>query len=238
MKISIHDLWEIGVRLNRAPYAFSPKSEKLEYDRLHGTSTIEALVSAAERANETGLTGWDALNASLATVRPMTSARSDWNERMRKLIHHHLLHENLFGYGFEPPRTMESQPFKIPKACWNGHIRWDNDTLSSDGLEFVHVRLLSEEARSKFLAEKSETTTSVRAGRPSIKEHVQEAFDALAAIGLIDTSAAARKHFEPIRDWLRTNKPDAGYTDGIPSNEGIRAHFAPLFNELRKNRKQ
>lgn len=238
MTTSIYELWEKGVQLNRSPRAFSPKAEKQEYDRLHSLSAMEAFSNAAEQASETGLTGWEAFNASMSSARAITSARSKWDERMRRFVHHHLLHDNLFGYGFEPPRKMDSQPLEIPKVCWNGHIGWEKNTLASDGLEFVHVRLLTKETRLKLLDLSVQTTTVIKAGRPSIREHVKEAFDDLLANDLIDPSVAAKNHFELLRKWLRAHKPEAGYTSTKPSDEGIRAHFSPLFNELKKNRKQ
>ena len=238
MTTSIYEIWEKGVQLNRSPRAFSPKAEKQEYDRLYSLSAIEAFSNAAEQASKTGLTGLEGFNASISSATTITSARSKWNERMRRFVHHHLLHDNLFGYGFEPPRKIDSQPLEIPKVCWNGQIRWDKNTLASDGLEFVQIRLVSKEARLKLLDLSAQATNVIKSGRPSIREHVKEAFDDLLANDLIDPSVAAKNHFELVRKWLRAHKPEAGYTCTKPSNEGIRAHFSPLFNELKKSKKQ
>ncbi|MCD9149256.1 hypothetical protein [Pseudophaeobacter flagellatus] len=238
MTTTLQALWQRGIRLNQAPHSFAPKADKAEYKRLYEASAITAWSDAMAKMQETGRSGVDAVSEVLTEPQKILSARTEWDDRMRKFILHHLTHGNLFGYGFEPPRRMESQPYEIPAAYWAGRVRWDNATLTVNGLEFIEVRVLATQVRDRLVGISHETTTDLQRGRPSIKADVEEAFATLLQKGLIDISKSAKSHFPLVRQCLQTIQPGASYSDTKPGDEGIRTHFSPLFNELKKTNKQ
>jgi hypothetical protein len=235
-----NDLWDRGTCLNRAPYAYSPKSEKEAYKRLHDVSAIEAATKAAEETQASGTTGWEALNAIIDASNPILSGRTEWNNRMREFVLHHLERGNLFAYGFEPPRRLDSQSIQIPATYWKGNIQWSKASITAQGLEFVEIRILSKQLRDKLTAEQSTRAEldKRQAGRPSIKLHIHEAFSDLKNSSNIDINLPAKSHYPLIREHMRNTHPDLYPKDRKLGDEGIRSHFSPLFNELKKNRKQ
>lgn len=135
----------------------------------------------------------------------------------------------LVACGFEAPRKLDSRPILLSPAMFEGYIAWDKGTLSHEGLQFVEVRL----------AETSAHPPALKApGRPTIKHAIEEAFRALQDAGEIDPNKPAGTHYPKVRNWLRKHRTDLPKDPMSISNEGIRAHFSPLFNALRKNRKQ
>jgi hypothetical protein len=236
----INDLWNRGMHLRRAPYAYAPKSDKEEHKRLHGVSAIELTTKAAEDTAASGLTGWEAMNAIMSASSPILSARTELDNRMRAFVLHHLEHGNLFAYGFEPPRRLDSQSLEIPTAYWKGNIHWSKASLSAQGLEFTEIRILSKQLRDELTAEQSTRADldKRQAGRPSIKLHIQEAFSDLNDTNNIDINFPAKSHYPLIREHMRNMHPDLYPEDRKLGDEGIRFHFSPLFNELKKSRKQ
>ncbi|AGI73765.1 hypothetical protein OA238_c38180 [Octadecabacter arcticus 238] len=236
----INDLWNRGMHLSRAPYAYAPKSEKEEHKRLHSVSASELIAKAAEETAASGLTSWEVVNAMMGASNPILSARMELDNRMRAFVLHHLEHGNLFAYGFEPPRRLDSQSLEIPSAYWKGHIKWNKACLSAQGLEFIEIRILSKQLRDKLIAVQSTHTELDKrpVGRPSMKLHIQEAFSALEKSGKIDINEPAKPHFRLVREHMRNAHPDLYPKAHKLGDEGIRSHFAPLFNELRKTNKQ
>lgn len=235
-----NELWDRGIHLSRAPYAYAPKSEKEEHKRLHDVSAIEAATKAVEETQTSGTTGLETFKAMIGASNPILTARTDWNVRMRAFILHHLEHGNLFAYGFEPPRRMDSQSIELPTAHWKGNIRWDKAILSAQGLEFVEIRIISKQIRDE-LSPKPPADAELekpQAGRPSIKLHIHEAFSDLKNSSNIDINISAKSHYPLIREHMRNTHPDLYPKDRKLGDEGIRYHFSPLFNELKKNRKQ
>jgi len=228
------------MHISRAPYAYAPKSEKEEHKRLHGVSAIELATKAAEETQASGITGWEALNAALSASSPILSARTEWDNRMRAFVLHHLEHGNLFAYGFEPPRRLDSQSLEIPTVSWKGNVQWNKACLSAQGLEFVEIRILSKQRRDEIVADQSTRSEldKRQVGRPSIKLHIQEAFSDLEGSGKIDVNESAKSHFPLVREHMRSTYPDLYPKDGKLGDEGIRSHFSPLFKALKKTSKQ
>ena len=235
MTTQIFTMWKNGRSLNDSPWAFSPKAEKEEYNRLHNLSAMEIFKEASEDAVGKGISGLDAFNASVLAIGPLVSARNDWATRAQGFIIHHLLEENLYGVGFEPPRTMSSQPFEIPSACWKGQIRWQKDELTSDGLKFVHIRVLSKQARFKLINSEIKIATSNKPGRPGYKTQILKAFAALNATGEIDAQNSLQSHYPRVREWLETNLSEGERVANPPSDNTLQRYLSPVFNELKKN---
>ena len=100
----------------------------------------------------------------------------------------------------------------------------------------VRIRMAPEsadmEVKKQFHAEPKRT------GLPTIKNDVEATFHALNALGEINVNLSAKAHYELVRQHLRSVHPKTYSEDGKPGDEGIRAHFSPLFKALKENSKQ
>lgn len=238
MTVPLLTLWQRGIYLGKAPFAFAPKAEKEEYGRLHDASALQAASEAAQAAAaaKSDISFLEGLNAAVRGARPIASARADWDNRMRKFVLHHLKHGNLYAFGFEPPRRMDSQPVEVPATYWSGTIRWDKASLSVQGLEFVEIRIVSRQLRNQLLERGNVEVTAVSSvGRPTVGPSVQAAFKALEKAGEIDLSASQQSHFPKVRSWLETNFPNLSVPAAKISDKTIHKYFSPLFNDLKKN---
>jgi hypothetical protein len=236
MTISLLPLWERGVRLNHAPYSFAPKAEKEEHQRLHKESAIEAMAASVENLKAQGRTGPSVFQEALAGPQKILSARAEWDDRMRKFILHHLKHGNLFAYGFEPPRKMDSLPFEIPASYWNGRVQWDKASLSSQGIELIEICVVSRQLRDSILNVTDEDQTgSQAAGRPTVGPAIKAAFKSLQEAGEIDINASQQSHYPKVRRWLEQNATNLSVPPSEIAGKTIHKHFSPLFKELRKS---
>lgn len=246
-------LWNTGVYLSRAYHSFAPENLQKEWEEVSKRSALKEAHAKLEELQNTQIGFAEAMNSVLGKVTEVTRPKEDLLKRMRDLVVNRLWQGDLVAFGYEKPRRMSSEVHRLPARLWNGHIDWHTSSLVSQGLELVEIRVLTQERVSKtsslfeFLdsygteAQSSTDTPHVeagRTGRPTIKGYLEDAFAALDAAGLIDVQKPAKAHYPLVRHWLQENKPEAGATKDKPSDEGIRAHFSPLFNSLKKTRKQ
>ncbi|ATG44238.1 hypothetical protein PhaeoP18_02294 [Phaeobacter piscinae] len=238
MTTPILALWQRGVRLNQAPYSFAPKADKEEHQRLHKVSAIDAMAASVDNLKAEGRYGPSALQEILEGPQKILSARAEWDDRMRKFIVYHLKQGNLFGYGFEPPRRMDSQPVEIPASYWNGRIQWDKADLSSQGLKLIEIRVVSRQLRDTVLNVSNEDRTAPpAAGRPTVGPAIKAAFTALQEAGEIDVDASQQSHYPKVRAWLKQNFPNLSVPAEEISDKTIQKHFSHYFNALRKSSK-
>lgn len=238
MTTTLQALWQRGIRLNQAPFSFAPKADKAEYKRLYEASAITAWSDAMAKMQETGRSGVDVLSETLTEPQKILSARSEWNARMRKFILHHLTHGNLFGYGFEPPRRMDSQPVEIPASYWNGRVQWDKACLSSQGIELIEIRVVSRQLRNTVLDRGNVDQSAPQpAGRPTIGPTIKAAFAALQDVDEIDVNASQQSHYPKVRAWLEVHHPNLKIPAAKISDKTMQKHFSPLFNSLKKSSK-
>jgi hypothetical protein len=234
----LDDLWNSGMYLSRAPYAFASKSEKEEHKRLHSVSASELMAKAAEETAASGLTSWEVVNAMMGASNPILSARMEWSNRMRAFVLQHLITGSLIAYGFEPPRRMDSVPFHIPAAYWRGRIQWKDSKLTVQGLEFEQIRLVTLKARDQVLGvDANFQSVTKKTGRPGYKDEIIRAFEALNAIGKIDTQSSLQAHYKKVSDWIELNVPEGERPTKPLSDNTLQRHLSPLFNELKKNSK-
>ncbi|SFS22256.1 hypothetical protein [Yoonia litorea] len=229
-------IWEQATRLSRAPLLFTPKELKEAYDEADKISAIETFSDGAERIGQDGTPPTEGFKKLLMNVSSITSEKAKARENLRTYVRQRLRQGELIGYGFEPPRRMDSQPFEIPRNCWHGRIDWVAATLNGEGLEFIEVRLIASLKREQLIATLSQLDLqqAKTVGRPKIGPHIEAAFKSLHQANKIDVSASAKSHFPMVQLQLRKMYPDIYPPERMLSNEGIRAHFSPLFNELKE----
>ncbi|MCK4713209.1 MAG: hypothetical protein KAT26_10050, partial [Marinosulfonomonas sp.] len=88
------------------------------------------------------------------------------------------------------------------------------------------------------LLKSAESAAARNIGRPSLHPYVVAAFEGLSQAGLINTEQSAKSHFAAVRNWIAANSPNCHLEPEDIGDEGIRGHFSPLFNALKKNSKQ
>lgn len=142
------------------------------------------------------------------------------------------------AHGFDRPRTLELEPVQIPREAWNERFVFEKNEVHCQSLRFIDVRVRMISAANDPLLKAQPFPVPVKAGRPSIKEDVETAFRVLAAQEQIDVSLPAKANIDRVRQQMRAANPQKYPHADKPGYEGIRLHFAPFFEELKKARKQ
>ena len=241
--------WNAATPMWYAPIHFSPPDLQQRWDDLKKQSAWEAAnESLKETVAESRKKGtfekrsWiDALGIAITGANRVLEPRGALQREAQALLLADIQLGRVIGLGYEPPRRIKSVPVYIPTKYWQQTIDWDSSTVRSGGLTFIEVRIVLARTGQTIIDQTANTARKrlealpPPPGRPSIKQHVTAAFSALHADGKIDTNKSALSHFPAVKQWIKENT--SRDPDDL-SNEGIRAHFAPLFKELRKNRKQ
>lgn len=142
------------------------------------------------------------------------------------------------AFGFDRPRTLETQPVQLPREVWSNNPAFAHSKVMFQSLVFTDVRVRMVREDNDPLLTAGLAHSQSRPGRPTIKEDVEFVFATMENRGLIDVKRPANSHFDMVRRLLSEFYPDRYVDPNRPVNEGIRPHFTPLFRELRKNRKQ
>jgi len=113
------------------------------------------------------------------------------------------------AYGYCLPRKPEDKRVEIPNDVWRvwPSISWDNSTVKGQGLEFIQVGACPRPPQQQTLPA-HETRPIKKAGRPSVRPHILEAYEALKISGLINYEAPKSALYGPICDWLANQYPE------------------------------
>ena len=238
--LSLLSLWNAATPMQSAPLAFAPPPLRERWNELLKISAMEQANTALGRVAPDS--NWlDILGAALAGANDVLAPRGEVLREAQSILIGHLLAERVIAIGFEPPRVLKSVPTLIPTYVWKSYVHWDTSEISFGSLKFLDVRIISQ-SRAETIREATRATEKLAIpapkasqGRPTIYPHVKAAFDALESTGRINIRSSARSHYDEIRQWISANTScDA---DSL-SDEGIRAHFSPLFKSLKNSRKQ
>lgn len=237
--------------MSRAPLHFAPKDIRDKWRELSSLSALKAGADHLEMTVTRGKSLFDVLGTTLTGMQAVLIPRAETASAAENHLLRRILDEQFLTLGFEYPRKMTSTVVEIPSNYWRGIVRWDRSELICQSLHFVEVRLIPRHVIPAAVADKQARADSMKntarnaghdmpsaIGRPSIKEHVTDAFNALHKKGQIRPQDSAKSHYPLVRQWLREHRPDLRVTDTKPSDEGIRAHFAPLFDAISTRRKQ
>lgn len=171
-------------------------------------------------------------------VQTILGERGTLKTELRATILRYIETGVLFGYGFEPPRSLNSTPVEIPKSLWRGKCNWDASTLEAQGLKFIEIRLTVAHIRNDILGRGNVDTTPTSAtGRPSLGPAIKAAFHALNKAGEINVRLSQSSHYPKVRGWLELNYPNLSVSPASISNNSLQKHFSSLFNELVRNHK-
>jgi len=228
-------LWQNGVLLSNAWLTYAHPDLKAKWDAAHQKSAMTAFERGAE-AVEGPVS--DAFMFGIDGAQVILAERAGIKKQLQTNILSYLKNGKAFAYAFDLNRTLKSEPVEIPEAVWRGRINWEQSKVSFQSLHFKEVRLTTANVRKRVLNVAPVPVVAKTKGRPGIAPDVVAAFKALHQEGKIDVSKSAKFHFPMIREYLQTTHPDRFPTSKKVGSEGIRAHFSPLFNALKKDRKQ
>jgi hypothetical protein len=234
-------VWQGSIRLERAALQLAPAELRAKWDALAKVNALTAAQQAVEAA-KAQTAGWqDLLMAAMTGSNTVLAPRLDLKRTAENLLADHLKSGALIGLGFQPPRRLHTLPDIIPARHWHGCPHFDNATLHSEGLHFIEIRVITPQ-RLQSLSAMVPTPAPVLSapphkapGRPTIRQHVEAAFETLARDGKINPDQAARSHYPLLRQAMAQSGMQRA---AQLSDEGIRPHFAPLFKALCESRKQ
>ena len=229
-------LWRSSYALSRAAFIFASPEDQAKWKALKDVSAIEAFQAGAVEASkgqpDFSAAVIQAMKAPSKILRDRAEHTDKLQQDVLKFIEGGLLH----GFGFEPPRRLDSVPVPIPKRAWSDHIDWEKNSLTFESMQFVEVRLTTNRIRNEILERGQVDKTPVNApGRPGVRSDIEDAFQALKDTGSIDPKASQSSHYPRVRAWLERNRPDLDVPPAQMSEKTIHKYFSPLFNELKKN---
>ena len=138
------------------------------------------------------------------------------------------------------PRSPDDYPVLIPRDVWPGKVAWPDSSVSGNGLDFVAVRIVANRTAEDLLTSNDlgSLPGPKKAGRPSLKAGIIEAYQALKDAGHIDFDRPMGHTFPRVRAWLSERYPNnAGQYENM-ADETIRKHVSILFKQDRASRKQ
>lgn len=133
-------------------------------------------------------------------------------------------------FAFESPRTFHSDPVEILPGHWTIYPDWKKGEFKANGLHLIELRVMRRKAPSNRITAPKPASP----GRPSVQADVKAAFQGLKELGRIDPDCSAKHHYPMVRQWIGENIQNPVVAADKLSDEGIRAHFSHLFNELQK----
>lgn len=235
-------IWKRSIWLSNSAHAFANHFYKDEWqaaEQLRGEKlSVQVLHDEALQARSEGIEAWEALATGVKKLSDLNTPKEQLLKRASKEILQRLQDGRYRAFGFDRPRTMDTIPVQIPRDAWRDSTSLDSNKLHYQSMTLIDVRIrmapesADTEPKKRLHAEPSKT------GRPTIKDDVEAAFHALNALGEINVILSAKAHFELVRQHLRSVHPKIYSEDGKPGDEGVRAHFSPLFKVLKKNSKQ
>ena len=232
-------LWRAGVYVGQSWETYAHPDLKARWDALKEESAIDAFAKGMEQASTSEAGRFEKFNQVFEGSTAILTKRAALKSQLQKNILGYIAKGYLHGFGYELPRSMEDLPVVIPKSAWSGRLDWDNSALSYQGIELCAVRLTTNRIRNEVLERGSVDKTPVRPqGRPTVRHAIEAAFYALNQSGKVDPTASQMSHYPLIREWLELNQPNLQLPPASINSETIRRHFSPLFNDLKKTKKQ
>lgn len=237
--------------MSAAPLHFAPEDIRNKWRELASLSALQAGTDHLKKTATRGAHWLDVLGTALEGMQTVITPRSETIRAAEAQLMKRILGQQFLALGFEAPRKLTSNVVEIPSHFWRGIVRWEDSELICQSLHFVEVRLVPSHLIPTAIPDRHAPADTMKleamnagqnapasVGRPSIKEHITDAFNALHQKGQIRPHDTARSHYPLVRQWLRDHHPDLRVTDAKPSDEGIRAHFTPLFEGISGHRKQ
>lgn len=185
-----------------------------------------------DAAAKDGAKKLDSISDLMVEPQRILQERSEIKKTCETNILRHIQSGALLSYGFCAQRTVEASPIKLERRVWGGTRKWSENTIAHESLTFVEVRLINPHSIKILLGASLDkiipASTSPTAGRPTIKNDIEEAFRSLLDAGKFDLDASVKSKCQDIRNWLIHFKSDGNYGPNKPKYDAIRRHLKPL----------
>lgn len=226
-------LWQKGVRIKATRLELADPQLLGQLDELSKITIMSGMSSEAASKPVTNGEYLPLLADSIKAAADASTKCREINYQIDRNFMNIVRSGDLRCFAFESPRRMSSEPVEMQREHWTHFPNWETGEFKANGLHLIELRILQTQYTPE-VEHSSETLASP--GRPSIKRYVDDAFDDLHSKGKIELGASAKSHYPMIRQWISERTSDF---DAKPlSDEGIRGHFSPRFNELKKTNKQ
>lgn len=229
-------IWKKSIPMCEAAFRFAPKDLRDQWESAHKASALttfmDGLKAAPKPAPEDGLHGLGLFNDLMEEPQKIMQERSEVKKTCEANILQYIQSGALQSYAFGAPRTVDAPPIKLDPRIWGGTLNWPDNTIIHESLTFVEVRLINPYSIKKLLGANLDkvipVSTTPAAGRPTIKNDIEEAFQSLFDAGKFDLDASVKSKCQDIRNWLIHFKPDGSYGPDKPKYDAIRRHLKPL----------
>ncbi|MBO9403224.1 hypothetical protein [Shimia sp. R9_3] len=236
-------LWKGSHWLSNTPKLFAQRAFKEEWEAAvaHRGSKlwIHNVMEAGERLKEQGMQpGLELLASGLQEADELARPKRELLERATEEVRKRLRTGQYRAFGFDRPRTLDTQPVQLPTEVWTSNKSLDETKVRFQSMVFTDVRVRMVREDNDPLLAAGLAHSQSKPGRPTIKDDVEFVFTTMENRGLVDVKRPANSHYDIVRRLLSEFFPDQYVDPDKPTNEGIRPHFTPLFKELKKSRKQ
>lgn len=232
--------WEAGIYLSQADRHFAPDNLRKEWEGVSKRNALEEASAKIDELKDSETDFLKAMNDVVATISDVNQPKEKLRSKMREFVVSWLLRGDLIAYAFEKPRRITSAPTSLPPHLWQGRIDWFDSSLSSQGLNLIEIRVLSNKmietvkASSMHETIKQEKPVQPTKGRPTIQPQITAAYQAVSTTGTLDNSMSLKTVAEHVRLRLALDCPELQVTEDRPSYETIRRVISPLWKEHTK----
>lgn len=235
------DIWEQGVPLEDAPYAFAPEHLQEAYDGSQLPGIAPFLIPIAQVAlavsKVKGPDG-DPKLKEMARQIQISKDRLGVNVtiylEMRDRFMSRFQQGAFVAYGYAIPRDPNDRLVKIPKDVFEvKYINWENSAIKGNGLEFASVLVFERDLAPEIdalLAKKSPAQgTGIKRGPPSSSVVIEQAVRSLIDQGQLPNHNQQKENVGLVRERIHQMHPGEFPHDRGLGHESIRKVLANLI---------
>ncbi|MFT6558342.1 hypothetical protein [Sneathiella sp.] len=223
-----NDIWKKGIPLSEAIYRFGNKEVLSQLSDLQQQGSFGNIFTTIAQKLESGKPSGDVITNSLKEASTPLKDAKDLKAKIQKAIIVDIRDRKVLAYGYSFPRQADAQAQEVPDDLWAIKSDWMDDTLKANGLQMDAIRLTPV----KWITETPDAAIiTTPKGRPSRKDQIIFAFQALDKDGKINRSQSMNSQCPMIRDWVLKHYPDDKETKTGLSDQNIRKTISPLFNK-------
>lgn len=189
-------LWQTAMPIQTARENLAPAELAHSFKATSKVSRLEEFLKAGVQNQHKEISGIEFITESMKASAPKIDEKWSNFHAMNDYFMEQFRRGSLRCFAFEFPRKIDSQPIEMRPEHWTDFPSWETGEFKANGFHLIELRVL----KADEVSEKIETPQQVKLGRPTIKNHVEAAFEALLAEGHINTKISAKSHFPLIRN--------------------------------------
>ena len=231
------EIWKRAVPLHKAIVKALPSSLRTELQELQKKSQFKIFEEGTKTAQADGKTGFDIFISALKGPQELSSRISDIKAISRGRIYSWVKSGDVRVYGYELPRSLNSEPVEISSDLLLSVPQWlsTEGEFRHQGIHIAELRIISTKAIKEL---ENDATRSITAsvepqapGRPSFKSDIKRAYFALKQAGELDFSRSMKSQYVKFRKWLHAASPDRYPTENHPGDEVLRRTIKSLIEK-------